>query len=203
MAPSRASPPTSCGPPAEIAPEIASRDCAQDRSLPEARACGEVPRRPRLLASCASARGSGCRGCFAIREEKRGEQREKREKGIGGSSALRKVLCNADLPAAEEALLPPHLSRADKLRSAASSSSVLSLSFALDAQFADALAHHTIVFAEDLGQAPWESLFGARRTSSFLPVAAAPPWAPGHFYVRRPTRGVCSLRTGLSSRASA
>ena len=86
---------------------------------------------------------------------------------------------------------------------ATSSSSVLSLSFALDAQFADALAHHTIVFAKDLGQAPWESLFGARRASSFLPVAAAPTWAPGHFYVRRPTRGVCSLRTGLSSRASA
>mmetsp|Transcript_33089 Transcript_33089/g.104096 ORF Transcript_33089/g.104096 Transcript_33089/m.104096 type:complete len:559 (-) Transcript_33089:450-2126(-) len=108
--------------------------------------------------------------------------------GSESSFAADIVLCNADLPAAEEALLPPHLSRADKLRSAASSSSVLSLSFALDAQFADALAHHTIVFAEDLGQAPWESLFGARRTSSFLPVAAAPPWAPGHFYVHCPTR---------------
>ena len=130
------------------------------------------------------------------REEKR--ERENSEKGIGGSSALRKVLCNADLPAAEEALLPPRLSRAGKLRSAASSSSVLSLSFALDAQFADALAHHTIVFAEDLGQAPWESLFGARRASSFLPVAAAPPWSPGHFYVRRPRLGA-SARCGQVS----
>lgn len=98
------------------------------------------------------------------------------------------VLCNADVPVTEETLLPPSLSRAAELRGAASSSSVVSLSFALDAQFADALAHHTIVFSEDLSERPWESLFGARRPSSFLPVAAAPPWTPGHFYVHCPTR---------------
>ena len=98
------------------------------------------------------------------------------------------VLCNTDVPVAEETLLPPALSRADALRNAASSSSVVSLSFALDTQFAEALAHHTIVFAADLSERPWESLFGARRPSSFLPVAAAPPWKPGHFYVHCPTR---------------
>jgi len=85
-------------------------------------------------------------------------------------------------------LLPPSLSRAASLRSAASSSSVVSLSFALDAQFAEALAHHNIVFADDLGERPWEALFGARRASSFLPVADAPTWSPGHFYVHCPTR---------------
>ena len=93
------------------------------------------------------------------------------------------VLCNVDVPLAEETLLPPPVSRAAGLRNAASSNSVVSLSFALDAQFPEALAHHTIVFAEDLSPAPWEALFGARRPSSFLPVAAAPRWSPGRFYV--------------------
>ena len=69
------------------------------------------------------------------------------------------VVCNADVPVAEAALLPRALSRAAALRGAASSSSVVSLSFALDARF-DALAHHTICFGDDLGAAPWEALFG-------------------------------------------
>lgn len=109
-----------------------------------------------------------------------------RIKGIDGSDstfAADIVLCNVDVPLAEETLLPPPVSRAAGLRNAASSNSVVSLSFALDAQFPEALAHHTIVFAEDLSPAPWEALFGARRPSSFLPVAAAPRWSPGHFYV--------------------
>jgi len=98
------------------------------------------------------------------------------------------VLCNADVPVAEETLLAPSVSRAVQMRNAASSSSVVSLSFALDAQFAEALAHHTIVFGEDLSAKPWEALFGARRPSSFLPVADAPRWSPAHFYVHCPTR---------------
>ena len=100
------------------------------------------------------------------------------------------VLCNADVPVAEAQLLPAALSRTAALKGAASSSSVVSLSFALDRQFDAALAHHTIVFADDLGPKPWESLFGATRWSSFLPVDDRPmrDWCPGHFYVHCPTR---------------
>lgn len=99
------------------------------------------------------------------------------------------VLCNADLPAAEASLLELPWSRAAELRGAASSSSVVSFSFALDAQFDEALAHHSILFAHDLGRGPWEALFGASRPSSFLPVRDPPAaWEPGHFYVHCPTR---------------
>lgn len=91
------------------------------------------------------------------------------------------VVSNADVPTTEETLLPREAARSfDK---AEFSSSVVSLSFALDRRF-EALAHHTIVFADDLSRKPWDALF-RQNPRDF-------DGATGHFYVHAPARTDCS-----------